>query len=312
MNREDDNIEEKPIHVNNEGDTPTNNGDILDDVVITIERDDDDEPIRPQRSKRSTWLRRIAMTVGILAFLATCYGGLKVYNYYYNYGVALGVSPTENIEKLERTTQQTGSSQITLTTETIHDVDLNIYHLQNVKAEISLTEPTPDDKDVLMFTRSSDYKEKGEYIGSLVIDGEEIQSDVSRLGYCGIANGNMVIGISRFEDVKDYTIDHHGSFFRQFVLVSDGELPRRFHLHGKVERNALARTDDDKYHFIKTCHPETLRDFANALREYGYIDAIYITGGNESGFYRDTTGKVSYFNQKHIDRPAPWLIFKKK
>ena len=71
------------------------------------------------------------------------------------------------------------------------------------------------------------------------------ESDVSRLGYCAMANGNIVLGISRSDKVKNYVEERGGSFFRQFILVSDGVLPVKFHLHGKVERRALARTSDD-------------------------------------------------------------------
>ena len=128
----------------------------------------------------------------------------------------------------------------------------------------------------------------------------------------------MVIGISRSDKVKDYVIAHNGSYFRQFVLISNGELPHRFFLHGKVERKALARTADDRLYIIETRHAETLWDFADALREYGFVDAIYLTGGNESGLWRDSNGQAHfteaaarYRTEKHHG-VAPWLVLKKK
>ena len=50
-----------------------------------------------------------------------------------------------------------------------------------------------------------------------------------------------------------------------------------------VEQQAIGRIDDQLY-FIATRHKETLWDFADALREYGFIDAIYITGGADFVF----------------------------
>ncbi len=41
----------------------------------------------------------------------------------------------------------------------------------------------------------------------------------------------------------------------------------------------------------------TVGDFADALREYGFIDAIYLIGGNESGFYRASDG-TPHFSEK--------------
>ena len=52
--------------------------------------------------------------------------------------------------------------------------------------------------------RSADHTSTNEYLGSLVMNGKELVSDVSRLGYCAMANGNSVLGISRSDKVKDY------------------------------------------------------------------------------------------------------------
>ena len=104
-----------------------------------------------------------------------------------------------------------------------------------------------------------------------------MQSDNTRLGYCAMANDNIVIGIARSEKVKEYVEENDGSFFRQFILVSNGVLPKKFYLHGKVERRGLGRIGDNLY-YIESKHAETMWDFADALREYGFIDAIYITG----------------------------------
>ena len=151
-----------------------------------------------------------------------------------------------------------------------------------------------------------------------MVNGKEIEADVSRLGYCAMANDNIVIGIARNEDVKDYVLEQGGSFFRQFILVSDGVLPSRFHLHGKVERRGLGRIGD-KLFYIETRHKETMWDFADALREYGFIDAIYITGGTDYCFYRTADGiahkigdDTKYEDKHKGEGIVPWLVFKKR
>jgi hypothetical protein len=126
----------------------------------------------------------------------------------------------------------------------------------------------------------------------------------------------IVICISRREAVKDYVVEQGGSFFRQFILVSDGVIPQRFFLHGKVERRALGRIGDTLY-FIATRNKETLWDFADALREYGFTDAIYITGGYEYVYYRDAQGtrhdigNVADYPHKKWKGIIPWLVFRK-
>ena len=320
---DDNNIQEKPIFTIEDTDDNASSQEILEEPVITIERDDDMEPDTPsvvvkKRSRLKAWGMRLLWLIATVALMLGCYAGIRLYNYYYNIGVSISISPKDNIKKLAGMTAQDEPSEVVLRKDSVLGVALNIYELHNVKAEMTIAEPDTADHTILMYTRTADYTATGKYLGSLVIDGEEKQSDVSRLGYCAIAGGNMVIGVSRFDDMKEHMIDHDGSCFRQFVLVSNGESPQRFSLHGKVERKALARTADDRLCIIETRHPETLWDFADALREYGYVDAIYLTGGNESGFYRASDGKpcftekaAHYRTDKHHG-VAPWLVLKKR
>jgi len=84
--------------------------------------------------------------------------------------------------------------------------------------------------------------------------------------------------------------------------------------NNKAKRCAL--TYFDQFHYIATRHKETLWDFADALREYGFIDAIYITGGADYVFYRSKDG-VRHDIGDTADYPhekwkgiIPWLVFR--
>lgn len=320
---EGNDIQEKPIFSIENDDNNTSSQDLLDEPTIIIENSGEmkysisSDSIK-KRSRLQKWSLAIMWFVATVVLVFGCYKVIRLYNYYYNIGVSISISPKDNIKKLDGMKAQGESSAVVLKTDSVLGVELNIYELHNVKAELTLAEPDTTDHSLLLYTRTADYTATGKYIGSLVVDGEQKRSDVSRLGYCAITKGNMVIGISRFDDMRKHMVEHDGSYFRQFVLVSNGELPQRFFLHGKVERKALARTTDDRLCVIETPHPETLWDFADALREYGYIDAIYLTGGNESGFYRAPDG-TPYFTEKaakyHTDKHqgvAPWLVLRKR
>lgn len=183
--------------------------------------------------------RWIALSIfASVVFCFAAYTGWRLYNYHYNIGVPVSVTPEENIQKLAAR-HKGGKPTITLSSDSILGVALNMYRLENLQAEISLVEPDTTDMSVWMYSRSADHTSTNEYLGSLVMNGKELVSDVSRLGYCAMANGNIVLGISRSDKVKDYVEERGGSFFRQFILVSDGVLPAKFQLHGKVERRAL-------------------------------------------------------------------------
>ena len=287
--------------------------------IIIIERDEQSQPkevvtkvVAPSRKQK--WLKRFLALAAIGCMMVAALAGYYLWNYYYNIGVSVSVTPEQNIEKLQKPAKQE-TPEVVMTSDSILGVAMDFYAIHGLKASIEFEEPDTVDTSVYLYCRSADHKADNTYIGSLVVNGEERQSDTHLLGYMAMLGGNSVIGISRSEKVKDYVQEHGGSFFRQFILVSNGEIPGRFFLHGKVERRAIGRIDDQLY-FIATRHKETLWDFADALREYGFIDAIYITGGADYVFYRDKDGirhdigNPSGYPQKKWKGIIPWLVFR--
>lgn len=166
--------------------------------------------------------------------------GSRLWNYYYNIGVPVSVTPEQNITKLQRPVKQE-ASEVVMTSDSILGVAMNFYAIHGLKASIEFEEPDTTDTSVYLYCRSVDYTSDKTYLGSLVVNGKELQSDNFRLGYMAILGRNSVIGVSRSEAAKDYVQERGGSFFRQFILVSNGTIPARFMLHGKVERRAIGR-----------------------------------------------------------------------
>ena len=287
--------------------------------IIIIERDEQPQSkeivtkvVAP--SKKQKWLKRILAFAVVGCMIAAAIAGYYFWNYYYNIGVSVSVSPEQNIEKLKKPVKKE-IPQVVMTSDSILGVAMDFYAIHGLKASIEFEEPDTADTSVFLYSRCADHTASGDYLGSLVAEGVEKQNDRSRLGYMAMADGNMVIGISRSEKVKDYVLERGGSFFRQFILVSNGMIPSRFFLHGKVERRAIGRIDDQLF-YIATRHKETLWDFADALREFGFIDAIYITGGNDYVFYRNKKGirhdlgDTSDYPHTKWKGVIPWLVFR--
>ena len=288
--------------------------------IIIIERDEQPQSkeivtkvVAP--SKKQKWLKRFLAFAVIGCMIVAAIAGYYFWNYYYNIGVSVSVSPEQNIEKLKKPVKKE-TPEVVVTSDSILGVAMDFYAIHGLKASIEFEEPDTADTSVFLYSRCADHTADGRYLGSLVAEGVEKQGDRSRLGYMAMADGNMVIGISRSEKVKDYIIDRGGSFFRQFILVSNGTIPSRFFLHGKVERRAIGRIENQLY-YIATRHKETLWDFADALREFGFIDAIYITGGNDYVFYRDKEGirhdlgDTSDYPHTKWKEIIPWLVLRK-
>ena len=283
-----------------------------------IEDDDDAKPPiktdSPEKAGKK-WLRRVLKALAMALMVTAVFFVYRAWDYYYNIGVPVSTTPSENIKKLQ-TEPVKEAAEVVLSSDSILGVALDFYAIHGLRASIEFEEPDTADTSVFLYSRSADHQADGQYLGSLVVDGEERQSDCSRLGYMGMVGNQMVIGISRSDKVKDYCVDNGGSFFRQFILVSNGVIPHRFFLHGKVERRAIGRKDNTLY-YIATRHKETLWDFADALREYGFIDAIYITGGTDYSFYRSVDGNRHDIGNAE-DYPhekwkgiIPWLVFRR-
>ena len=261
------------------------------------------------------WLRRILKALGILAAVILVLVGYRVWSYYYQIGVPISCTSSENIDKLK---QPVGKevAKVVMTSDSILGVAIDMYAIYGLHANLEMEEPDTADTSVFLYCRSADHKADGSYLGSLVINGEEKETDRSRLGYMAMANGRQVIGISRNDKVKRFVKDKKGSFFRQFILVSNGVKPYHFYLRGKVERRAIGRIGEQLY-YVATRHPETLWDFADALCEYGFTDAIYITGGTDYGFYRSQEGirhdigSPDDYPHKKWKGIIPWLVFRK-
>lgn len=307
---EENNIKEKPVYVIEEN--PENiDGQSEGEVpVITIETD-------AGKKKSTTGL--VFLLFGILvALLIVAVSGYYYYRKNIYIGVPQSVTSKENIAKLEQKPAANVRPEIIVTRDSILGVAMNFYELCGLRGEITFTKPDSTDTSVYFYSRCADQTSfdspENTFLGTLIANGEQLSSDNSRLGYMAMANGNIVIGVARDEKVSNYVREHNGSFFRQFILVSNGVLPPRFHLHGKVERRAFGRIKD-KIYYIETRHKETMWDFADALREYGFIDAIYITGGNDRSYYRTADGTPHFIGteQKHgANEIVPWVVFKRR
>lgn len=290
---------------------------ITENPVIVIERDEshfDAAPSRPKPHRR--WIKYAVAALCMSAAALISVACFRQWTYYYDYGVSVSVSPSENIAKLQ-SAPPAETAEVVMHSDSLLGVALDFYALHGLQGAIEFQEPDTADASVYLYCRSADFTADGRYLGSLVADGRPYQSDTHRLGYMAMANGNNVIGISRFETVRDHTISHGGSFFRQFVLVSNGELPSQFHLHGKVERCAIGRIGERLY-YVTSRHKETLWSFADALREYGFTDAIYITGGTDYSYYRDRHGRrhdihdIARYPHQKWQGITPWLVFRKR
>lgn len=317
MNYIEDPMDEKPIIIIEEKPEVIPGQDKGETPVIMIEREEEDTVPTVKVHRRWPWI------VGsVVATLLLCLAAVLLYRHYRTYvdlGVPVSYTSEQNISRLQQPIDESKQPEVVLTSDSILGVSLNFYELRGLQAEVTFNEPKASDRDVYLYSRCADQTTYNSstvhYLGTIVSNGKLIDEDNNRLGYCAMANGNVVIGVAKDEQIKDYVIEQGGSMFRQFILVSKNELPATFRLHGKVERRAIGRKDG-KLFYIETLNKETMWDFADALREYGFVDAIYITGGNAYSYYRTLDGKAHTIGVKpqkqHRTHTIPYVVFRKR
>lgn len=215
-------------------------------------------------------------------------------------------------------------AEVTVNEDSINGVLLREYALKNLKAEISFDRPSDKDKTVYFYALSADVRaDNDQILDACVIAGEQFSQGNNRSGYMAALDGRTVIGVSKNDSVLNFVRDGGGYFFRQFALVSDGVLGD-IRLKGKAERRALGIRQGQLY-YIESLNEESLYDFAEALVDYGYTDAIYMTGGKQYSYYRDRRGRLHDIGEKpealptgSIETattkpvcPVPYVVFRK-
>ena len=246
-------------------------------------------PGKNASGRRSRMVLAVAATVLALCALL-CAGRLVSFKYQYPKS-----RPDREIIARLSLAPQDSVSGVSLDRVEIMGVKLRIYRISGLEAHFADTVPDFSDPSVYLITRSADYRIKNDrrmMIGDFIQDGEILARGNWRAGFMAIADGNAQIGVSRGGKISRYTARHGGSFFRQLALVTAGTVcDGQYILRGKVSRCAYARDIDGQMYFIETENPEGLSTFADALAEYGFTDAIYVTGGAQPHlFFRSHDG----------------------
>lgn len=303
-------------------DSRTNDDRPVETPVISIEKvSAKSNPISEKNSRSAkTYLYALIGCILIIIALAG-----TAWHYRYDLlspKVPVSFTDTEMLERMA-TPYSPSVSGTVHTSDSVLGVAMDFFSLDGLKASLEKSIPNPADSTLVLFMRSADYKPDNSVIGSLVLDGQKhkVGNNATRPAYMAITKeGRPLVGVSLSDRVMNKIAGQEGSFFRQYLLLSAGELPEKFQLHGKVERAAIGRMPDDRLYYVITRNPETMYDFADAMREYGFIDALYLTGGNSYSYHRDADGtahtdsatlsKIEKYS--HSDPPAPFLVFRNR
>lgn len=291
----------------------------VDKPVFSIESPEDSPSSNSKRENKKLWIWFGAVSLVMIL----CAIGAEISSSLSGRSDLKGmVSDEENIKILQEPFSPTVKG-VVMTSDSVLGVALRLYPLEGLKASLEPNMPDTTDTSLVMFMRSADYHADKSMIGSVIVNGSKLSSkdNPERIAYLAIASsGRPVIGISSSDKVADFALKNNSSFFRQYPLLANGVLPPSFELHGKVPRAAIGKYSDEKLYYIVAPHNETMYGFADALREYGFSDVIYITGGDNYIFHRSPDGKpvIPAQTKEKIEKytaspsPSPFLVFRNK
>ena len=206
-----------------------------------------------------------------------------------------------------------GVSSLVLSIDSINDVKMRIYALNSLSAGLSFDLPDKGDTTVFLVVPAADIRrDNSGIVGDFVLRGERLARGKRKSGYCAVLDGQVVLGNATDDEVMERCLRQKGDFFRQYPLVINGEIQEN-RLKGKALRRALARQGDNLY-FVESCNRESVYDFAEALADFGFSEALYLVGGNTYGWWREDGKNVHELSRRDEDLSEPnlnYLVFRR-
>lgn len=253
--------------------------------------------------------------------------------YYKEFDYTYSRTSQQVIDALEhsRPTKAFRDGSVTCVEDSINNVHFKVYALKGLMASVELEYPDAKDHSVYFVTRTMDFRKNDSlslanrsYIGDALAADSIFGIGRHRAGYIATVPGSTaIIGVSREDSVLNYLQEvpakeikgrmTSASFVRQMALLSHSEICiSQLDLKGKWERCAYCFKEEDPQvvYFVETLSKESLYDFCEALRDYGFSDAVYVTGGLiENRFYRLAKHKVH--GELGSASPDLYLVFRR-
>ncbi len=193
----------------------------------------------------------------------------------------------------------------------INDIPLQIFTPRGCQLSLHLGKVQQDTNIMLLVQAADIRRDKDLPVGAFVYNGELISKGHSKYGFCAIIGDDITLGRQLETVLLERAIENNGSFFRQYSLVSGGQLisiPPK----GKSQRKALCFRQGE-LQVVITQDEESFHDFSQALVDLGIEEAISLVGGASLMQYKNADGETvqqgKFGKKRH--RSENYLIWKK-
>jgi len=201
----------------------------------------------------------------------------------------------QSAPSLVEVSEVVGELGYTMTYDTIvNDIPLRILTPCNATPRLAVGREAMDNTNAVLIVQAADIRaDNGMVVGQYVVEGEVLSRGQAKPGICSIVDGQMTLATASSDEIQSQlfaqAIEQRGYFFRQYVLVREGQMvdnkPK-----GKALRRALCQKDGVVV-VVLSKERESLHDFAQALVDIGVEQAISLVGGDALGKATDRDGQ---------------------
>lgn len=200
----------------------------------------------------------------------------------------------------------------------INDISIRLFIPHNAEMSLHIGKMNREDKSVIYAAQAADVRaDNGGIVGAFVLNGEPKAWGLSKKGFCASINGVVTIGVADNSPLFEQATEDGGHFFRQYPLVSNGELvdnaPK-----GKSIRRAICDRRGEIF-MVESGTPESFHDFAQALVDLGIDQAIYLVGSSAYGWAVDDAGVIHEFGEdnyytgrRRMPKNTSYIVWKKR
>jgi Predicted periplasmic protein (DUF2233). len=186
--------------------------------------------------------------------------------------------------------------------ETANGVPLVIYVPKNSAMSLMVGMPDKSDERIVFAAMAADIrKDNMQIVGDFVLSGKRLARGVSKKGYAAIEGNKITIGVGESTPLLQQTIENNGYFFRQYPLVSNGELVENNPKNKSIRRALAVR--NEQVIIVASKNRESFHDFSQALIDIGVLNAIYLVGSDSFGWYHDNEFVRHEFGKELPDIP---------
>ncbi len=226
--------------------------------------------------------------------------------------------PVDQLEPLSTTLSSIEGSYTEIMDTVINDVPLTIFIPHNAELTLHLGKIDKSDSSIIYAAQAADIRtDNGGIVGAFVINGEPRAWGLSKSGYCASINGKVMIGVATNSPLFEEATGKGGYFFRQYPLVSNGQIVEN-EPKGKSIRRAICDRLGEIF-MVESGTMESFHDFSQALVDLGVEQAVYLVGSSAYGWAVDANGEAHEFGEENVysggcrsPKNINYVVWKKK